>query len=76
MRVDRYATYSALLGTATSLLYNRKVVPGLLLGFSVGTIVGGIENSRQNKKECDDKTLIKVLEEIPDEILAMNDRED
>ena len=73
MRVDRYATYSALLGTGTSLLYNQKVLPGLLVGFSIGTIAGGIENSRQIKKECDDK---KVMPNIPDDILAMNDRED
>ena len=76
MRDYRYATYSALLGSGASLLYNRTVLPGLLFGISAGTMAGFVENRRQNKTEVDDKTLIKVREDIPDEILAMNDRED
>jgi hypothetical protein len=49
MRVDRFATYSAMLGTGASFLYNRKFLPGLLLGFTAGTIAGGIQNSREQK---------------------------
>ena len=49
MRVDRFATYSAMLGTGASFLYNRKILPGLLIGFTTGTIVGAIQNSREQK---------------------------
>ena len=49
MRVDRYATYSAFAGIGANLLYNRKVLPGFLLGFSAGTIAGGVQNSREKK---------------------------
>ena len=49
MRVDRFATYSAMLGVGASFSYNRKFLPGLLLGFTAGTIAGGIQNSREQK---------------------------
>ena len=64
MRAYRYATYSALLGSGASLLYNCTVLPGLLFGISAGTMAGFVENRRQNKTEVDDKTLIKVWDEI------------
>ena len=45
MRAYRYGTYSAILGSGASLLYNRTVLPGLLFGISAGTIAGFVQNT-------------------------------
>ena len=47
MRAYRYGTYSAILGSGASLLYNRTVLPGLLFGISAGTIAGFVQNTKE-----------------------------
>ena len=47
MRAYRYGTYSSILGSGTSLLYNRTVLPGLLFGISAGTIAGFVQNTKE-----------------------------
>ena len=45
MRVDRYATFSGLIGGGATFAAKRTILPGLLLGFTFGTITGGIHNN-------------------------------
>ena len=47
MRAYRYGTYSAILGSGASLLYNRTVLPGVLFGISAGTIAGFVQNTKE-----------------------------
>jgi len=47
MRAYRYSTYSAILGSGTSLIYNRTVLPGLLFGISAGTLAGFVQNTKE-----------------------------
>ena len=47
MRSYCYGTYSAILGSGASLLYNQTVLPGLLFGISAGTIAGFVQNTKE-----------------------------
>ena len=49
MRVDRYATFSGIIGTGSSILLKQGPLPGLLLGFTFGTIAGGVHNNMDKK---------------------------
>jgi hypothetical protein len=51
MTTDRFSTYGALIGTGITSIAGKGLLPGLLLGFTSGTVAAGYYNAQKPKVE-------------------------